>query len=210
MKRQGTSKRLILGLTGSFGSGKSTVARIFKSLGATVIDADRIAHQIIRPGSQIYKKIINIFGKDILKKNKAIDRDKLAQIVFNNKNLLKKLNQIMHPQIIRIIKDEIKTSKSKLIILDAPLLIEAGLNNLVDKLIVVRLDTRQQIKRLLGKLSLKKSEILKRLNVQIPLEDKVRLADFVIDNSGTMGETEQQVKEVWEKMSLSLAAEKKK
>lgn len=196
MTWQGRSKRLIIGLTGSFGSGKTTVAKIFRSFGAEVIDADEIAHRIIQPGSQIYKKIISVFGENILKNNKAIDRDKLARIVFHNKNLLKKINRIMHPEIIRMIKQRIKISKSKLIILDAPLLIEAGLKNLVDKLIVVKADKRQQIERLIHKSSLKKPEILKRIKAQIPLRYKVRLADFVIDNSGIIKDTKRQAEQI--------------
>ncbi len=196
MTWQRRDKRLILGLTGSFGSGKTMVAKIFKSFGAKVIDADKIAHRIIKPQSQIYQKIISIFGKNILKKNKTIDREKLAQIVFNNKNLLKKLNQIMHPQIIKIIKSQIKNYKSKIIILDAPLLIEAGLANLVDKLIVVKAKKKEQIERLQAKLPLQKREILKRIKAQIPLQDKVRLADFVIDNSATIKNTKRQVAQI--------------
>lgn len=189
-------KRLIIGVTGSFGSGKTTVAGIFKSFGAKVIDADRIAHRIIRTRSKIYKKIINIFGKGILKGDKSIDRYKLAQVVFNDKRLLEKLNRITHPEIIRIIKKKIKASKAKLVVLDAPLLIEAGLENLVDKLIAVKINRKQQIGRILKRTRIKKSEILKRIRYQIPLGDKLRLADFVIDNSGTIKKTKRQVRQI--------------
>jgi len=193
---------MIIGITGSFGSGKTTVARMFKSFGVEVIDADKIAHRIIKPGSQIYKKIISAFGKDILKNNKTIARHKLAQIVFNNKNLLKKINRITHPDIIRMIKNRIKTSRSKLIILDTPLLIEAGLKDGVDKLIVVKVDRRHQIQRLLNKTSLTRAEILRRIKAQIPLRNKVRLADFVIDNSGTIDDTKRQVKKIAGELKL--------
>lgn len=195
MKRQG-EKRIILGVTGSFGSGKTTVARNFKSFGAKIIDADRIAHRIIKPGSKIYRRIINTFGKDILKKNRAIDRDKLAKVVFNNKNLLNKLNKIVHPEVIRTIKREIKASSKKVIILDAPLLIEAGLRRLVNKLIVVKITREKQIERVLHKISLSKKDILKRIRHQVPLKDKVRIADFVIDNSGTIKNTKKQVNKI--------------
>jgi len=193
---------MIIGITGSFGSGKTTVARMFKSFGVEVIDVDKIAHRIIKPRSKIYKKIISAFGKDILKNNKTIARHKLAQIVFNNKNLLKKINRIMHPEIIRMIKNRIKTSRSKLIILDTPLLIEAGLKDRVHKLIVVKVDRRHQIQRLLNKTSLTRAEILGRIKAQIPLRDKVRLADFVIDNSGTIDDTKRQVKKIAGKLKL--------
>lgn len=198
-------RKLILGLTGTFGSGKSTVARIFKSLGAKVIDADKIAHRAILPQSQTYKKIIYAFGGCILKKNNQIDRLKLAHLVFANKKLLMKLNAITHPQIIRIIKDEIRHTKSRFIVLDAPLLIEAGLHKLVDKLVVVKINKFKQMARLLKKTSLTKTGILRRIKAQLPLKYKAAIADFVIDNSGKITETRKQVKTVWR----SLATDRK-
>jgi dephospho-CoA kinase len=195
-RQKRNKKRIILGLTGSFGSGKTTVARIFKSFGCKIIDADRISHMVIKPDTKVYKKITNTFGKDILNKNRTINRNQLAQIVFNNKNLLKILNKIMHPEVIRTIKSKIKNSGSKIIILDAPLLIEAGLKKLADKLIVVKIKRIKQVERLMRKTPLSKIDILKRIGHQMSLADKVRLADFVIDNSGTMGETRRQVEKI--------------
>lgn len=193
-------KRIILGVTGSFGSGKTTVAKIFKSFGVRVINADKIAHRVIRPGSKIYKGLVNALGENILKKDKTIDRDKLAKIVFNNKDLLKRLNRMIHPEVIRIIKNQIKTLSKKVIVLDAPLLIEAGLRKLVDKLIVVKTTRKNQFTRILNKKSLSKIDILKRINAQIPLKYKVRIADFVIDNSGTINNTRKQVIRIWKKL----------
>lgn len=194
MKRQSLNKeRIVVGLTGSFGSGKTTVAKIFKLLGAQVINADSIAHRIIKPQTKVYKKIIHAFGKDIVNKDRTINRDKLAKVVFNNKNLLERLNKIMHPQIIKIIKDKIKSSKSKFIVIDAPLLIETGLHRAVDKLIVVKTDPEMQLKRIKDKFSFSPGEILKRIRYQIPLKEKIRLADFVIDNSETLDNTKKQV-----------------
>ncbi|MDD5167113.1 MAG: dephospho-CoA kinase [Candidatus Omnitrophica bacterium] len=185
--------KIILGLTGSFGSGKSTVARMFRGYGARVIDADSLAHQFIRPGTNGYNKIIAFFGRGILKKNKDIDRRKLAAVVFNDKRALKKLNGIIHPGVIKCIKDEIRNSRERIIVLDAPLLIEAGLERMVDKLIVVKLERKLQVRRIREKTSLKKTDILKRIECQIPLSQKVRLADFIIDNNGTIKETKKQV-----------------
>ena len=193
MKRQ---KQIILGLTGSFGSGKTTVARIFKSFGAQIIDADKLAHGCIAPGSPAYEKIIHAFGNGILDKDGRIDRKKLSDIVFNDINLLIKLNSIIHPQVIRIIKAKINSSKSKVIVLDAPLLLEAGLKGLVDKLLVVKITRARQLKRIRNKSSLSKQDILKRIKSQIPLPQKVRLADFVIDNSATLSETMKQVEQI--------------
>ena len=194
MKRlKRNKKRVILGVTGTFGSGKSTVANMFKSFGAELIDADKIAHRVIRPGSEIYKKIINAFSRSILKKNKTIDRKKIAKVVFKDKKLLQKLNRIIHPEVIKIIENQICASTKEIVVLDAPLLIEAGLERLVDKLIVVSIHKKKQIERALKKASLSEADILKRIKAQIPLKDKIRLADFVIDNSSTIGKTRKQV-----------------
>jgi dephospho-CoA kinase len=199
-------RKIILGVTGSFGSGKTTVARQLSAFGAKIIDADKIAHRIIKPGNRIYERIVKTFGNGILKNGKTIDRHKLSCIVFNNKNALKKLNSIMHPEIIRITRRQIKTARSRVVVLDVPLLIEAGLENIVDRLIVVKVNRKKQIERLLDKTSLSRTSILKRIHRQIPLSKKVRLADFVIDNSGTFGETKRQVENICKNMNLSLAA----
>jgi dephospho-CoA kinase len=194
MKRQSHSnKRIILGLTGSFGSGKTTVARIFQSSGAKIIDADNIAHRVIKPKNPIYKKIINTFGKDILNKDRTINRNKLAKLVFNNKELLESLNKIMHPEVIRIIREKIKAVSAGIIVLDAPLLIEKGLEKIVNKLIVVTITREKQIERIRQKTDLSRQDILKRINAQISQNVKSRFANFIIDNSGTIEETKKQV-----------------
>lgn len=197
MKKQSRNKkRIILGLTGSFGTGKSTVAGIFKARGVKIIDADEIAHRVIRPKTKIYEKMISAFGQDILDKDKAVNRNKLARIVFENKDLLKRLNKLIHPQVIRIIKEKIKSARAEIIIIDAPLLIEAGLHKIADKLIVVKTNSQIQIKRVKDKFSLAPEEIKKRIRCQIPLKEKIRVADFVIDNSKTLKNTKKQVEKI--------------
>jgi dephospho-CoA kinase len=205
---QKLSKKIILGLTGSFGSGKTTVARMFKSCGAKVIDADKISHNLLKPQTQVYKRIVETFGKGILKKNRTVNRSKLGRIVFSDKNLLKKLNGIMHPEIIRIIKKKLNDIKVGIIILDAPLILEAGQSSLVDKLVVVKTTIAKQIKRIQEKTSISKDEILKRIKSQMPLEIKVRIADFVIDNGGTMAETKKQVEKIGGQMKAQLSERK--
>ena len=197
MKRQPSkSKKLIIGLTGSFGSGKSTVCRMLKSYGAEIIDADKIAHQLLQPASPVYKKVVRAFDNNILR-GKNIDRAKLAGLVFGNIHCLRKLNSIVHPPIISLIKNKIRRLRHKTIVIDAPLLIEAGLAPLAKNLVVVTVSTGEQLKRLLKKTGFKKKDILKRIKAQMPLKNKVRLADFVIDNSGTKAQTRRQVQDLW-------------
>ncbi len=192
MKRQRQNrKRIVLGLTGSFGSGKSTVAGMLKSRTVKIIDADRIAHSLLLPGTAVYRKVGRLFKGVVLRKGQP-GRDKLGKAVFGDKRLLRKLQDIMHPEIIRIIKDEIKANPGKDIILDAPLLIEAGLERLADKVLVVKAGRAKQVQRLLRKTNLSRSDILRRINAQIPLSTKVRMADFVIDNNGTLDKTKKQ------------------
>ncbi|MEK6727451.1 MAG: dephospho-CoA kinase [Candidatus Omnitrophota bacterium] len=197
---QGQGKKIILGITGGLGSGKSTVAELFKTFGAEVIDADRLSHESIAPGGKCYNKAIKTFGTKILRSDKKIDRVKLGGIVFGNEELLKKLNNIIHPEVIKEIRGRIKESKSRAIVLDVPLLIESGLINLADKLIVVKIKRSAQIKRVKVKTSLTESNILRRINSQISLRVKARLADFVIDNSGTIRQTKKQAKDIWKSL----------
>ena len=196
MLKQRKSKKIVLGLTGSFGSGKSTVALMFKSFGDKVIDADKIAHRIIRRGERTYKKITGFFGAGILKKNKEIDRLKLGALVFRNRALLKQLNAAVHPEVIRIIRNEIGRVKDGIVVVDAPLLLEAGLEKSADKLIVVKARQSECIKRIRGKAPLSGNEILRRIRCQMPLRRKIRMADFIIDNNGSIRKSRKQVNEI--------------
>jgi len=201
MRRQRRyKKKIIIGLTGSFGSGKTTIAKIFASLGAVVIDADKLARQCLKPQEAAYKKIIRLFGRGILKKDKSIDRPRLAGIVFRDNKLLRRLNHIVHPEVIRQIKSKIKSVKRKMIVIDAPLLIEAGLKKMVDKLAVVTISRKRQILRLQNRGFLKKIDILRRINLQLPQKKKVRLADFIIDNDQALSVSKKQVRALFKKL----------
>lgn len=193
---------IVLGLTGSFGTGKTFVASVFRSLGAKVIDADKIAHSVIAKGKPAYKKIVLCFGRDILDRYGRIDRRKLASDVFNDRARLNKLNKIVHPEVIRVIKREIKTAgKSAVVVVDAPLLIEARLLNIVDKLVVVRSTKKRQIDRCIKKFRIKRPEVLKRIRSQMSMQRKVKMADFVVDNDRTRPETIDQVRKVWKEVA---------
>jgi len=191
-----------IGITGSFGTGKTTVARLFAKLGARVIDADELSHKVIKKRSPGYKKVFSGFGKGILNARGEVNRKKLARVVFNNLSALIKLCKIVHPEVIREIKKQIKIAKRKqqLIIVDAPLLIEAGLGRMMDKLVVVVASQEQQFKRLQRKTGLGRTEILKRIKAQLPLKKKLQLADFVVDNSGSLTYTKKQVKRIWQEI----------
>ena len=193
MQRQKRNrKKLVLGITGSFGSGKTSVARFFKAHGAYVIDADRLAHGCIMPGESAFKKVVELFGNSILTRNKTIDRKKLAKLVFGKRLAVKRLNRVIHPEVIRLIMQGVKNAPRPLVVIDAPLLFESGLYKSVDKVIVVRVNKNTQVARLLKKTRLSKHEIEERIAHQLPQRDKVRMADFIIDNSGSMKETKNQ------------------
>jgi len=191
---------MIIGLTGSIGTGKTFVASVFRSLGAEVLDADRIAHGVIRRPTAAYRKIVRIFGPGILDSRGNIDRKKLGRIVFADRKKLRKLDRIVHPEVIRVIKKRAAgAGKGSVVVIDAPLLVEAGLDRMVDALVVVTSSRKAQIDRCRKKSGLAESEVLKRIASQIPLKEKVRRADFIIDNNGTKTKTRKLVRSVWER-----------
>ena len=185
--------KFILGVTGNLASGKSTVAGMFKSKGCLLINADYLGHNLLSRGTGVYRKIVKLFGLSILKRDNAIDRKKLAEAAFVNKAILAKLNGIVHPELIRQIKRRIRNSKKTIIILDAALIIEAGLIKLVDKLVVVTAKKPQQILRGQKSLGVDKKQVILRMKSQISQKAKLRFADFIIDNSGSMSKTAKQV-----------------
>lgn len=189
---------LVIGLTGGFGTGKSYVAGIFKSLGAKVIDADVLAHDSIKRGSPAYKKVVSLFGPFVLKAGREIDRPKLGRLVFGNKRLLKRLDEIIHPEVINAIKVKIRqAAKNDVVVIDAPLLIEAGLAGVVDELVVVACPKSEQIRRCVRKFRINKKEVSKRIRSQISLAKKIKMADHVVDNSGPKAETREAAKKIW-------------
>ena len=188
----------VIGLTGSFGTGKTFVASIFKDLGAKVIDADRIAHRIIRKSSPEYRRIVKLFGRDILNRRGEIDRNSLGRIVFSDRAFHKKLERIVHPAVIKEIERSIRDAgKKDIVVIDAPLLVEANLNSLIDKLVVVKCSKRRQVERCQKKFCLQKEEILRRIESQIPIKKKMEMADLVIENSLTRSHTRKQVRKAW-------------
>jgi len=188
---------MVIGITGSFGSGKTTVAKMFARLGAYAIDADKVYHSLIRRGKKCYKKIVRYFGKDILAGRGRIDMEKLGKIVFKDRSKLKLLNSITHPEITKEIKRIVKLNKGRFIIIDAPLLIESGFYKEVDRIILVANKRDDQVKRKSESAGLPAQETLKRIRMQMPFKKKLAFADFIIDNSGSRRNTLTQVKEIW-------------
>jgi dephospho-CoA kinase len=202
MPRQNPSKKITLGVTGIFGSGKSTVSGIFKSLGAEVLDADALAHRCLRRATPAYKEILRHFPRRILGKNLEIDRGKLAGVVFRKPSLLRKLNRILHPRIIRRIRQNLRSRRSGVVVVDAALLLEAGLAGAVDHLVVVRISKAKQAERLKKRGGFSAREAAERTRAQMPQSQKLRLADFIIDNNGSLEKTKKQVKEIWRKVAV--------
>jgi len=193
----------VIGITGSLGSGKTTVANMFRRKGAKILDADKIAHGFLVPGTLCFKQIVKCFGSAILAKG-HIDRARLAKIVFDNENQLKKLCRIVHPEVIKRIKAQVRIFRAKKnkysLILDAPLLFEAGLDTICDYVIVVRAGQKVQIARIQKRSHWTQSEILKRMKAQMPMNKKVARANFVIDNQGNINQTRKGVEALWQEL----------
>lgn len=196
---------LVIGLTGNIGSGKSTVARRLESLGAKVIDADRVAREVVLPGNPALEEIVRSFGPDILNSEGALDRKKLGTIVFADPRARASLNAITHPRIKEAIRLEIEKYRvnadsctcSGVLVIEAPLLIEVGLHHNVDEIWVVKVDENEQVERLAERDGLTPGEVRNRIAAQLPQEEKLKYARRVIDNSGDPLETQKQVDRHW-------------
>lgn len=195
---------MIIGVTGSFGSGKTEVAKMFGKHGFKVINLDQVYHSISTPGSEIQKKLGKAFGKKIINKDKSINRQKLKEVVLSDYKKLRKLNDITHPVILKETTRLLDKFHDEDIILDAPLLIEAGFHILCDVVVVVKLGREKQTERLLEKKKWTKKEIKTLLDNQLPLEDKQMYANFIVDNTTTLIVTKNQVDNIVDKLKYKL------
>lgn len=194
---------IIIGVTGNIGCGKTTVAKLFGRRGIRIIDADSIAHRLLNKRS-VSGKIIRVFGKSILDKDRSINRKKLAELAFSDRKSWRLLCNIVHPEVKTIIGARLRRArkdKAKATVIDAPLLIEAGLEKIVDYVVVVSAGLEQQIRRVKRGLGLGPHDFRDRLRFQMPLEKKIKKADFIIDNSKTFKFTERQVNELWKRIA---------
>lgn len=195
---------LVIGLTGGIASGKSTISSILKAVGWPVIDADLIARQIVMPGSKGLEQIVNRFGPQMLNSDGMLDRKKLGKTVFDDPKKLSDLDKIEHPLIQEAIDsqlDEFKKQHLPVVVLDVPLLFETGMDQECDLTVLAVVDRKTQLERLMKRDHCSKAAALKRINAQMPLEEKMRRADVTIDNNGSLAQTRLQVAKLVKRVS---------
>lgn len=202
-----TSRWLLLkiGLTGGIASGKSVVGEMFVKLGAHLIQSDAVAHSLREPGQPVYDKILAAFGTDILNPDKTINRAKLAQAAFGEQHRVKELNAIVHPAVIayenKWMEEIGARDPNTIAIVEAALILEAGAADRFDYLIVVTCREEQRVERMAHRLGISKEaargEVSRRMAAQWPDEKKIKVADFVVDNSGSLASTSRQVQEIF-------------
>ncbi len=203
-KIRGKDNRLLLGVTGGIASGKTTVANMLEELGAPIIDFDVLARKVVEPGKPAWKEIVDYFGKQVLQEDGQLDRKKLSGIVFRDMEKRKKLESFTHPRIhqefVKQVNDIAAKNPSAIIQVVIPLLIELNLQYIFHKLLVVYIPREKQVERLMKRDGITEEEALNILKAQLPIDEKVGYADFVIHNDGTIEDTKKQVKELWEKL----------
>ncbi len=195
---------LRVGLTGGLATGKSFVGRTLADLGCYWISADELGHRVLEPGGEAYEAVVAEFGRGILDEEGRIDRRKLAGEVFGSPEKLEKLNRIVHPLVIgleeKLLAEYGARRPDGIAVVEAAILIETGSHKRFDRLIVTVCDPEQQIERATRRTGMSREEVLARIRRQLPTEEKVKLADYVIDTSGTKEETVRQVKKVYEEL----------
>ncbi len=201
---------LRVGLTGGIASGKSVVGEMFVACGAHLIKADQIAHQLMQPGQAVYQEVVRHFGSGILNPDGTVSRPKLAEVAFggpkqNVPSRVEELNRIVHPAVIRRQEewmDKIEDQNPGAVaIVEAALILEAGAGKRFDRLVVVTCRPEQRIQRFADRMKLDeqtaRQEVRRRMSAQLPDEEKIKAADYVIDNSGSLDVTEEQVRDIY-------------
>jgi len=205
---------LIVGLTGGVASGKTAVSEVLKEEGACLIQADQIARELVQPHTTTWNELIRVFGKEILREDGSIDRKRLARRVFADPKERRLLNQILHPrmkdEMDRRVKEIGQKDPHAIVVIDAPLLIELGYHREMDKVIVVTATEKQQIGRLKKRDGLNQEEAQKILSSQMPQEEKLKMADFVIRNEGSFEETKRRTKEIFQELKRIVLESKKR
>jgi dephospho-CoA kinase len=200
------STRIVIGLTGNIGVGKSTVMALLAELGAAGIDADKVAHQVMEPGQPAYDQIVARFGPQLAAANGPIDRLRLGQIVFSDPAALADLEAIVHPAVFQVIQRRVAEADAPVVVIEAIKLLEAGLSRqLCQQVWVVTAPRPQQIQRLLQSRGLSEAEAILRIDAQPSQAAKIAQADVVIDNSGSLAEVWAQVEQAWQRLVTSNA-----
>lgn len=196
---------MIIGLTGGISSGKSTVAKMIRELNIPIVDADIIAREVVEPKEAAYEKIVAHFGDKILNEDRTINRKKLGEIIFNDEKERAVLNSIVHPEVrlkMKEQKEQYLQQGYKHVVLDIPLLFESKLTYLVDKTLLVYVDEKTQLERLVARDKTSLEDAMSRIKSQMPLKEKIQLADEIINNNGTIEETKKQLLEILKKWSI--------
>lgn len=200
------SLMLRIGVTGGIGSGKTTIANLFAKLGVPVIDADEIARTLLEPGKETYNKVVARFGDNILQADKSINRSELRELVFTDKDNKKLLENILHPEVHKQIVNEISKLQSAYCIIVVPLLIEADFLDLVDRVLVIDADESVRITRVMERNGMARQDIENIINSQSSNQEKLKIADDVIDNNDDKTAIAQQVNELHKKYTLLSAS----
>ncbi|MBM4341025.1 MAG: dephospho-CoA kinase [Deltaproteobacteria bacterium] len=195
---------LIVGVTGGVAGGKTTVSRIFKEEGAHLIDADQIARELVKPHSPAWRELTRTFGKEILQKNGTIHRKRLADIAFSDSRQRRLLNEILHPRIEKEMGKRVRQIKRKapnaIVVFDVPLLVETGFHQEMDRVVVVTSKKTQQVERLRKRAGMSEEETRKIIASQMNIKEKVKIANFVIRNEGTVAQTRKRAREVFQEL----------
>ena len=216
MKPNHPNRGIIVGITGGIACGKSTVAELLAEKGAIAINVDQVGHQLLKRGSSVMDELIAAFGEGILDAAGDVSREKLGAIVFNDKSARERLNAIMHPPIVEQSRTKarqlVAEAPTRVVLIDAPLLIEAGAQDTVDIIVVVTASTEIQLQRILDRSiaqnrALDRSEAQARIDAQMPLSEKMEYADFVIENNRTVDELREQVGLLWQKLKREAESE---
>jgi len=207
------NKILILGVTGGIASGKSTIADMLRELGAPVIDFDLLAREVVEPGEPAWKEIIHYFGNGILLENRSLDRKKLSETVFHDPEKRRKLESMTHPRIMNLFLKRVnqyeENDSGPIIQAVIPLLFEAHLQKLVHKVLVVYIPREMQVERLTKRDHITREQAERILEAQLPIEEKLEQADFVIHNEKGLKETRSQVKKLWETLKIEQGRRRK-
>ena len=196
---------VVIGLTGGIASGKSTVSKMFQGFHIPVIDADIIAREVVEPGKEAYNEIVEAFGQEVLEESGELNRPKLGNIVFYNEEKRLLLNAIVHPAVRKEMnaqKDRYIRENTQAVVLDIPLLFESKLTSLVDQILLVYVDNETQITRLMERNNFTEEEAKARIASQMPLQEKIALADKVINNNGTIEETKTQLSSILKEWNI--------